>query len=71
MTNDTRHAVKQLRRWCPRAMTHQRADDPVCGWDHGGATHRLRLRTMLVCDRCGQGYFTMRDFDRHDCGDAY
>jgi len=62
----------ELRRWCPDGLTHQDADDPVCGWEHGRLTmHRLRLRRMFVCPECEQGYFTRAAFCGHECGDAY
>ena len=64
-----RIAKSLLRRWCPEAETHQDADDPVCGWDHNH--HRLRLRRMLVCGRCEQGYFTRGEFNAHECFSAY
>ena len=68
-----RVAIAELRRWCPIGETHQDADDVWCGWsncfDHK-ASHRLRLRRMLVCSGCGQGYFTKQDFDIHECRDT-
>lgn len=69
-----RRAVPQLRRWCPIAQTHQDADDKVCNWDYcieGQQDHRLRLRRMLVCTECQQGYFTKKEFDDHECYSAY
>lgn len=70
-----RQAVSLLRRWCPIAKTHQEASDPDCGWSDGVVighdTHRLRLRRMTVCNICQQGYFTMKEFDDHECFDAY
>lgn len=33
--------------------------------------HRLRLRRMLICDRCEQGYFTKQEFASHECFSAY
>jgi hypothetical protein len=69
---EERAATSQLRRWCPDGKTHQRADDPVCGWEHGDKTgHRLRLRRMLLCSACEQGYFTQEAFDGHECHSAY
>jgi len=72
----SRAASSELRRWCPDGLTHQDADDPVCGWDHdfpdaSKTSHRLRLRRMLVCSECTQGYFTQEDFDGHECYSAY
>lgn len=64
----------QLRRSCPIAMTHQDADDPVCAWTDcipGKAGHRLRLRRMLICSECEQGYFTPAEFAEHECYSAY
>ena len=64
-----READSMLRRWCPEEQTHQDAEDALCGWaDH---VHRLRLRRMLVCRVCQQGYFTRRAFLDHECHDAY
>ncbi len=71
MIPNQRAAVSQLRRWCPEAQTHQPADDPECGWIHDDKpTHRLRLRRMLVCSNCEQGYFTRMVFLKHECHDA-
>jgi hypothetical protein len=68
----TRIANSRLRRWCPIAKTHQDADDPACGWEHGEKSfHILRLRRMLVCSECEQGYFTQPEFDAHECFSAY
>lgn len=68
----TRTALSQRRRWCPLAGTHQDEDDPWCGWIHDGlSNHRLRIRRMLVCSECQQGYFAKGDFDDHECYSAY
>lgn len=64
-----RQALFQVRYWCPVEKTHQ--DDPDCGWDHDGKSHRLRKRRMAVCSVCEQGYFTRREFDKHECWSAY
>lgn len=71
-----RTAIPQLRRWCPYAKTHQDADYEACEWDYcrdnqPGPHHKLRLRRMLVCSTCQQGYFTQGKFDAHECGSAY
>lgn len=82
MIADVRVAVSQRRRWCPEGETHQDEDDPVCGWDHEwpdgptafrlfSSSHRLRIRRMLVCSECEQGYFTQEVFDEHGCFSAY
>jgi hypothetical protein len=68
-TRRLRAPESQLRRWCPEAGTHQNEDDPICGWsDHH---HRLRIRRMLVCVICDQGYFAREDYDCHECYSAY
>ena len=71
--NDERVARNELRRWCPVAELHQDPDDPECfsldctdKW-----THRLRLRRMLICSVCEQGYFSKQAFECHDCWSAY
>lgn len=68
-----RKAVSQLRRWCPIAETHQDIEDVACGWldCRGVGSHRLRLRRMLVCDECEQGYFKQKEFNEHECYSAY
>ena len=67
-----RTAQSKLRRWCPEAKTHQDDDDPICGWNHGtDDSHRLRLRRMLECSECDQGYFAVTAFDKHECYSAY
>jgi hypothetical protein len=69
-----RIAKTELRRWCPIAGTHQDADDNKCGFDdcyEDKPTHNLRLRKMLVCSECRQGYFDKKDFADHECWSAY
>ena len=67
-----REAISQRRRWCPEGKTHQDEDDPYCGWTHDDViSHRLRIRRMLVCSECEQGYFTNEAWDRHECYSAY
>lgn len=69
-----RASVQSLRRWCPITKTHQDADDPVCGSSdclEGKPSHRLRLRRMLVCSVCQQGYFNKAEFTEHECWSAY
>jgi hypothetical protein len=68
-----REPIKQLRRWCPVAGTHQDIDDPECGWMDCGdkPSHTLRKRRMIVCSKCQQGYFKQADFDEHECYSAY
>lgn len=66
-----RKAVSELRRWCPESGLHQDADDAMCASDHNAWAHRLRLRRMLVCSVCEQGYFNRAAFDAHECHDAY
>jgi hypothetical protein len=73
-TIEDRVAIKQLRRWCPINETHQDADDARCMWSDcldQRETHRLRLRRMIICSNCQQGYFTMKDWDGHECHSAY
>lgn len=68
-----RFIKNELRRFCSIAETHQDADDIVCGMndctDKSG--HKLRLRRMLVCSECEQGYFNKNDFAEHECFSAY
>ena len=67
-----REARSERRRWCPVGETHQDEDDPICGWAHGDViSHSLRVRRMLVCSECEQGYFTKERFDEHSCHSAY
>lgn len=71
-----RQAVSMLRRWCLIAKTHQDVDDLFCNWSdgivgNGHDTHRLRLRRIIVCNICQQGYFTKETFDEHECFSAY
>jgi hypothetical protein len=69
-----REARSKLRRWCPVSLLHQDADDPWCGmYDcrEGRTNHRLRLRRMLVCSVCEQGYFKHSEFEAHECWSAY
>jgi len=67
-----RTATSCLRRWCPIAETYQDEDDPWCGWVHGDTEgHRLRLRRMLVCSECHQGYFRRNEWEEHECFAAY
>ena len=66
----------QLVRWCQEAKTWQPADEPDCNWDHSTVRytfpgHRLRLRRMLVCEKCKQAYFAKESFERHECFSAY
>src|SRR3990167_9477558 len=67
-----REGVWQRRRWCREGQTHQDEDDPWCGWYHDmKPTHRLRIRKMLICQECEQGYFSQETFDGHQCFSAY
>lgn len=80
MTKDdqaARTARSERRRWCPIGLTHQDEDDVTCGWTHEWpeqvwpGPHRLRIRRMLVCSECDQGYFNKEEFDEHECYSAY
>lgn len=69
-----RESASMLRRWCPIAGTHQEADWLECGWSQcydDGRDHRLRLRRMLICSECQQGYFNKKEFADHECYSAY
>ena len=66
-----RTAQLQLRRWCPIAETHQDLNDVWCGWNHDDPTHKLRVRRMLICSDCQQGYFNKQEFVGHECYSAY
>lgn len=70
-----RESISTLRRWCPIEETHQDADDPICQWIHTDdwykVPHRLRLRRMLVCSKCQQGYFKRDQFEQHECFSVY
>lgn len=71
-----RVAISQLRRWCPYNETHQDADWVDCPWADCGPNelstgHRCRLRRMLVCSICEQGYFTKAEFGEHECWASY
>ena len=66
-----RWATSCLVRWCPDAETWQPEDEQECAWQHGtDPPHRLRLRRMVICSDCSQGYFTRRDFSKHICYSA-
>jgi hypothetical protein len=67
--HEIRRADSMLRRWCPIACTHQDVEDATCGWNHDN--HRLRVRRMLVCSECEQGYFKRADFVEHVCNSEY
>jgi hypothetical protein len=76
MSEPARQAVSQLRRWCPYSETHCDAAWIDCPWDGCGPNelnrgHRLRLRRMLVCSVCQQGYFNQKEFNEHECYSAY
>jgi hypothetical protein len=69
-----RTAKHELRRWCPIAGMHQPADEIECNSEDcydNKSTHNLRLRKMLVCSECEQGYFDGEDFSEHFCFSAY
>ncbi len=72
-TAETRSATWTLLRWCPEAGVYQDADAPVCHWDHGDGVgrHRLRLRRVLVCDRCEMAFRDGGEFVEHECFSAY
>ncbi|MDQ3748015.1 MAG: hypothetical protein M3367_03205 [Acidobacteriota bacterium] len=66
--------IKTLRRYCSIAETHQDADDKACGMNNcleTRSSHALRLRRMVVCSLCEQGYFAKTDFDCHECFSEY
>lgn len=75
MTADTlREARSELRRWCQEGGFHFDVDDVSCPgancYAHGNR-HRGRVRRMLVCSVCEQGYFSRKEFDAHECHSAY
>lgn len=78
--------TRELRRWCEHTGTHMDAKDGgscegcydcdecmEAGFRRrvSGYIHRGRLRRMLVCSVCEQGYFKRGAFDAHECHDAY
>lgn len=82
----TRKARSELRRWCEHSGTHMDSSatgsceacydcDKCADTRHNRTTweqtHTARLRRMLVCDVCEQGYFNRAAFDAHECHDAY
>lgn len=83
-TPEVRTAKSELRRWCDHQKVHFDPENQgfceacYCGCDEcdskgTGRVHNTRLRRMLVCSvpDCAQAYFTRKDFDSHECGDAY
>lgn len=66
----TRSAIYKRRRWCPSCETHQDEDMDVCGATDC-ETSRLRIRRMIVCSECEQGYFNIKEFNEHQCYSAY
>jgi hypothetical protein len=62
----------KLRRWCPDCQWHCDLDfDVQCPAQE--CSRRMRKRWMLVCSvqDCQQGYFTLEDFEAHECCSAY
>jgi hypothetical protein len=73
-TDLLRSPASRLLRWCPVAETWQDEGDPMCMWDQCvgfKATHRLRLRRVLLCSVCEMAFFTKEGFDGHECYSAY
>ena len=62
-----RESTSQLVRVCPIEGTWQEGG---CGWDEcNGKRHRFRRTT--ICATCSQCYLTKKEFDSHECFDAY
>lgn len=65
-----RKAESELMRYCEeQGLLYDEAESscPMCY----ESPHRGRVRRVLVCSVCEQGYFNMSNFEAHECHDAY
>lgn len=67
-----RKAESKLMRWCDAGGFFYDVDEWTCpGCCDGENDHQGRVRRILQCSVCEQGYFNRAKFDVHECHDAY